>query len=695
MLLCGWLVGCGGRVSSPRGAGEEELEVLVTSPGQGAQVSGVLAVRGTATGPVRVVEVAVGTEAYAAAVGIDTWTYALDTRSLPDGDLRLMVRATGTDDAQVVVSLDLVVDNAAPETTGTGVVSRDAGVAPLSVHFWPGFLDSEAAGERFRAYDYTWDFGDLGSGVWSTTGKSRNTAKGAVAVHVYETPGSYTAVLTVRDATGVVATESYTITVEDPEIVYGGTKTTCVATNTDFAGCPAGARQVTTANLDEITQYAEGGQRVLLRRGSAWSAGALAWPNNAGAPPHVAAPVTLGADGSGDRPVITVTAGTFLEINDKQDWRIMDLDLRDPTRSYGTMGGAFNMQRILFLRIRTRGFQGSIGWSHWNDSWGYLIDDMSLVECDLADALENVVYVGGERLALLGNRIHDARDSHVTRVWQAYRSVIQHNLIAGSSLDSTTGRHALKLHGPGFSTLEGVNEYGEPEPDTGLLEHYTEYCIVSDNVFGSSGPWPVSIGAQDGLTDTTLSFIVFERNRVASSYGAQSQTPVQVAVHIEAQHSVVRNNVLDGTGSSNDYTGISVGYDPDRASPAPHDIEVYHNTIYHGDNTYGNGRFGIQVIEGTTAINCRNNLVVFPDATVLIALIDDDGFETTLANNQLNGTVSFADPSNSDPLLRDFTLTSGSSSAIGQGITLTSVLEDFAGRPRPSGSAPAIGALEP
>lgn len=98
------------------------------------------------------------------------------------------------------------------------VVSRISGVAPLSVHFFSDFVDSvsgEDRIDRFHHYDYTWNFGDTGSGNWGTSGKSRNMAKGAVAVHVFENTGDYHVTLTIRDHSGIAGTENYTVS--DPD----------------------------------------------------------------------------------------------------------------------------------------------------------------------------------------------------------------------------------------------------------------------------------------------------------------------------------------------------------------------------------------------------------------------------------------------------------------------------------------------
>jgi PKD repeat protein len=580
---------------------------------------------------------------------------------------------------------------------GVGVVSRTSGVAPLAVHFYPAFLDHVDAQPRFHGYDFDWDFGDPEAGAWGTTGRSRNAARGAVAAHVFERPGTYAVTLTIRDHAGVVGTERYTVTVDDPEVVYAGALTTCVSTGTDFAGCPAGARQATTADLSTVTAYATAGSRLLFRRGDAWSTTGLSWPQNAG-------PVTIGAFGAGvgpdslglydNAPTITVggTGGTFLPLDRKQDWRVMDLHLVGADESFsnlevGAFGGAMELQRHLFLRIRAEHFAAPMGWSAWNTARRMPIDDMVVASCEFSDAYVNVVYVGAERLALLGNVAQDAHTSHVVRVWQAYRSVISENLFSGSSLDDTSGRHALKLHGPKETELA-------PADGNGDLRRRTEYAIVSGNVFGSSGPWPVYLGPQDSGSDERLANLVFERNRYVQDHGAASATPLQVALLVSARRVTVRNNVLDGSGAGAYFTGVSVRRRG--VEPAPEDVRLYANTVFRNDTrgADGNALVGFDVDAAARGTVIRNNLVVFPGAPASeAALLSGGGAGLVADHNQLALTSGLlADPLAANPLARDYGLIAGSP-FVDAGVEVP-VFEDLLGKPRPAGGGFDLGAVE-
>ncbi|RQW00347.1 MAG: hypothetical protein EH225_10495, partial [Calditrichaeota bacterium] len=252
-----------------------------------------------------------------------------------------------------------------------GPVSRTSGVAPLAVHFFADFVDSASGAERidrYHHYDYTWNFGDTGSGIWGTSGRSKNMAKGANAVHIFEEGGVYNITLTIRNHSGIVGTENYTVTVTDPDSFYNG-NTVCVNRSGDnnFSGAPAGALQINSDSISTITQYAKAGNRILFKRGSSWTTAGLDWPSNAG-------PVTIGAYGTGvnpdalgiyeNAPRITVTSGSFLPLGYKQDWRLMDIHFIDASGyTANCVSGSVNMQRQLLLRLKVEGFSSGIGWS--------------------------------------------------------------------------------------------------------------------------------------------------------------------------------------------------------------------------------------------------------------------------------------------------------------------------------------------
>lgn len=562
------------------------------------------------------------------------------------------------------------------------------GVAPLLVHF-----EAEYNQNEFHTANFNWEFDDPNSGVWGTNQLSKNKAQGAITAHLFETPGVYTVQLQKRLENGTTSTFNTTITITNPNTVFAGNLTVCVnpAGDANFNGAPAGALQISTNDLTTITQYATPGRRILFKRGASWTTSGLNnWPENGGT-------VIIGAYGTGtnpdafgiyeNNPQITVTGGTFLLLEYKQDWRIMDIQLNDPTRLFGSFGGAQSFKKWLFLRLKTNGFGVPIGWSTWNDPLGDThADQMGIVSCVFENAAVNVGYVGSERLIILGSVFKDAQESHVLRIWQSYKGVISHNQMSGSSLATNTGRHAMKFHGPSEAQL-ATTEWSH-------LNKRTQFSIISHNLYGSSGPWPIIIAPQDDWSDERISNIIFEKNQYFSDFGAQSALSLQPSVILTCAGSdiTVRNNIFDATAFGTYFTGIAIR--PSSVTPVPTHVNIYHNTIFKGSDPNGQIWYGIHIQDSCGSVTARNNLVMFPYVCAGHFSVFNESPNTTYSNNVLNGTITFIDPTHSDPLMRSFDINQNSISSINMGYLVSSVYDDFSGTLRPIGTGYDVGAYE-
>jgi hypothetical protein len=115
--------------------------------------------------------------------------------------------------------------------------SRVSGVAPLGVFFDTAGTTSASTDRPFLDLAYCWDFADPDSGSFTmTTGHARNQAKGPVAAHVFEKPGTYKVTVSARDRQGRVATRAIEIRVDDPNAVFAGDATTCFSSSGNFSG---------------------------------------------------------------------------------------------------------------------------------------------------------------------------------------------------------------------------------------------------------------------------------------------------------------------------------------------------------------------------------------------------------------------------------------------------------------------------
>jgi PKD repeat protein len=217
----------------------------------------------------------------------------------------------------------------------TTVASRFTGVAPLSV-FFDATATTGAVAQPFHEMLYSWNFGDPGSGTWAYGSRagssSRNAATGAVAAHVFETPGTYTVALSVTDGTNAVTNNCIQIAVQDPNVVYAGANTRCYTQGAVSAGaCPGGGTEILNASADPRTIVSAdlaAGKRLLFARGQTWTTLIGLVPLN------VNGPWTIGAYGAGAKPVFRRGAGTvILNVgqvgSDWKDARVMDLQLED------------------------------------------------------------------------------------------------------------------------------------------------------------------------------------------------------------------------------------------------------------------------------------------------------------------------------------------------------------------------------
>ena len=442
-----------------------------------------------------------------------------------------------------------------PGTAAMTAASRVSGAAPLAVFFdavdtaappWKSGVIQADDGDTSSS-EYVWDFGDPKSGTWPNSGRSRNAATGPVTAHVYQTPGVYTVGLAVTDRGGKRRNFSQKIQVLPLEAATSYVSSSAGDDRAD-GRTPAGAWR----SLDKARPALEKGGRVLLKRGDTFTL--------TGAPLRLAGegPNHLGAYGPGEPPVVKVEGkeGGVAVFGD--DWRITDLSFVGPGE-IDTQGAVLfdvlhGIRNTLLQRVTSRDFRVGMGWGDHTPMYATPHDANTIADCDVSNASVNGLYVGGRRLALLGNMVCDIRTSHCLRVWQAHKAVIAHNALKNPGPE----RHALKLHSP---------THGDGRPPT-------QHVVVSDNTFRGK-TWTASIGPQNAVSDERVSHVLFERNRTFSS------ETVQVDLHVAARNVTVRNNVFSGTGSAKYYAAVEVARRG--AEPEPGDIRILHNTVLKAD----------------------------------------------------------------------------------------------------------------
>jgi len=560
--------------------------------------------------------------------------------------------------------------------------SRTSGVAPLSVFFDASGTVSDITTRPFHDLNYAWDFGDSSAGVWSLNGRPKNLAKGAVAGHVFETPGTYTVTLTVRNELGETDVEQVAITVQNPETVYAGANTVCFSTSGDFTGCPAGAGTVTTANISALQSRVATNRRLLLRRGETFVRDASVRIN-------VAGPGTLGAFGAGARPIVLadgVAGGhTFVFANTPSqfsDWRVMDLDIRyqnwsGDCRIFNVEGTA---RDLLILRVATDGGSNAFNmnlslaeyWQAQGSSFD-VIDGLTIQDSSLRETATYLLYLSAHRFVFQGNSaVRTAADNSTMRFAWLDRAVLSDNEFGPRG---GPNGHVLYVHAPAFSPRD-VD--GDGDIDTLTTNgQYTNRLLISGNVVhpGDEVAWTAHIAPQNGSSDERFRDIILERNLFLP--GAN----VQYALHLAGPHQgvTVRENLFRGTNSS------AVRIDPagsQNASPA--DVLLSHNTCV-GDNAPRLVRFET----GASGVRARNNLVVGPNA----ALMSGTGVFAPGESGNLIRTAAQALLTSANPMVWSDFMPQTGSPAIGAADPTFAGMWDYTAAQRTDG-APDVGALE-
>jgi hypothetical protein len=555
------------------------------------------------------------------------------------------------------------------------VPSRVSGVAPLAVFFDATATSAAGTSRPFHELEYRWDFGDPASGSWASTpgmpNLSRNAATGPVASHVFESPGTYTVNLTVRDGTAA-ATKSVQITVADPDAVFAAS-TLCVANSQPAAGaggCPAGAAVLQSSDFAAaINGNLASRKRILFRRGDTFTSSGTANIRFTG-------PGLIGAFGSGAAPIVNLTgnnrgiqlsSGTTPGL---KDWRIMDLEIDGNSgAATSAIHGEGGIDQVTLLRLNIHHVHNGVMLSPFIlDYYGgqhRLWDQFTVVDSTIRTVVGGSggygLYVGAQRFTLMGNVLGDARAAeHILRTPQVVKAVISHNDMSNPAAQ----KHVVKLQAAVF----GVSPTG-----------FTEQVVMSDNKFtgGSGVDWTVTLGPQDNQENEKVRDVIVERNWFAPHAGQR------VALMVWAQDITVRNNIFNLTGAA-ERNGIAV--ERRGIEPPPANVHVYNNTFY--SNSAGDFR-PIHFVEGGGMV-AKNNLGYAPLSTSRDMI---SGAAVNEGNTSDAGILVSPHFLSLTPVVPvDFVL--GASSSAADAGSAVPVFSDFFRHARPQGGAHDVGASE-
>lgn len=499
--------------------------------------------------------------------------------------------------------------------------SRATGVAPLAVFFDASGTTATSTTRPFHELEYRWTFGESGAGTWANGAKagtaSRNEAMGPVAAHVFESAGTFPITVSAFNGTTTVS-YSCNITVTSTDAEFAGNKTVCVSAMGNFAGCPAGALQVTSANPTTAVanNIGAGNKRILFARGETFNVPTTIQINKPG-------PGLVGAYGTGAKPTFVNTAsiGTIalssMTTPNISDWRILDLKIDGNNFLGNTVAvyGAGSINNTLISRLDIQNFNSGIKFSGSNlDAINYsaftspMWDGVFLTDNTVYNLVGtgatggNGFYVGAWRLAVMGNSIdNNLNGEHGMRSPHSRYSVWQHNTTQRVARAHMT----LRSGGQGSSTMAA-------QLGAGVI-YYTEKLLASENRF-IGGPQPHAFGGTGPTNDTSNGRAreqIWEKNLMIGGAGTNG------FIGITGSQVTVRNNILLmhpdcawfplGVGTYNTAYALREGI------PQPTDVWFLHNTVY----APSTARFYLMMLIGDPLtdgeITFKNNLMYSPN----------------------------------------------------------------------------------
>jgi len=468
------------------------------------------------------------------------------------------------------------------------IVERKASGAPLNSRYLgtnqtdyyaplPVFFEGWNSTRRDSIVNYSWDFGD---------GSHQNY--GFNAAHVYETPGTYTARLTVADNAGMTNSTTVTINVRSPDgITYyvdsqigsdscNGKSSTVIDSN----NCPW--ETATKAFEGFKNNFYQPGDQVLFNRGQTFLAnvsqnGNSHWTSGWG--------YSFGAYGTGAKPVIKPTGAPNPNGNYTLSFGGVGLayisfkDLRfDCTSSTGVKTVCYSNnaqnQNILFLRDDFINSEQSL----LSAGIGPNQSDIFIIDSNFYNSSVVHTFIQSKRAAIINNHIEFA-GNHLNYWPYLDKAVIINNIFTRPAF----GRTALRIDGD----WSIYNQFDGPSDNV-----YVGYNFLGgwvDPIDGSNCGGCDPLGAHNGggnsfnynliniapnaPTGQSIENIMFENN-----IATESQTFMSIGDSVNV---TVRSNVFR---TIDDSTAGRIGIGSTFDCRPSQNVNVANNTIIVNSN---------------------------------------------------------------------------------------------------------------
>lgn len=540
----------------------------------------------------------------------------------------------------------------------------DVCVAPCAVHFdaigdGASQTTDSAFPRAFHSLVFHWNFGDPGSGHWSTDGSSRDSAVGAIAGHLYETPGTYTVRLTATNPHGEHDAVEAQVVVTDPNQHFGDANTWCFANagtpgGAGFEACPSRRSDrhvVIPASLDDgfglalSSSYCRAVStkaRCLFRAGDRFDQNVVASVSG------TAGPGLISRFGGGADPQV-IGGGGFVFV--RSGWTIAGFDVTLSTSGSGYSFFRVIQQegRITLANVRGRNLRAACveietGFApRHSERIGIIgLDCLNVAGTGSQAGL----YLRGERVLVMGNVIDDAYEGQfVLRTVHFPWSVVQHNRLLRPGNDPGDQRNAIQIRA--WAGNGGGGGAIQPTPTA------TRFVVVSDNVIGQDNASVFLRTCQtNDCTDSALAQdvrdMVIERNFLfftSTPGGAKSR--MARAFWLQGGDITVRDNILDlqgiesGNAPEQDRLVDQQGNMASAPSRVDDRIHVFNNAVYFDESVQRTYRFCASLAAGT-GHRCQNNLAWLPNHSG--PKYSDDGPDWSSSNNVFASSSPFAAP---------------------------------------------------
>lgn len=503
------------------------------------------------------------------------------------------------------------------------VASRTSGVAPLAVFFDATASTSTGTTRPFHDLEFRWAFDSTGvapTTFWNTGSRpgasAKNLASGPIAAHVFETPGTYTIALTITDGTTTITNNCATITVQDPNTVYSGANTTCVASGSTpvagVGGCPSGAAVANNSDFDAaLASFFGPGKRVLFKGGDTFTASVHTTFGGSG-------PAQVGSYGGG-RAIINGSPGAsgfFFVALTASDLRITDLEF-DGSATTGQRWMSFQntaWNNVLLLNNYAHGYANFLNGVDWASSggFGFYVFGNRLETPDPTSTTDLTLVSQGSIIAIVGNNYSmDGIGQQVLRINHSDRFVISDNTVSGAA--GVPGNQKETIAVRSSNTVS------------------SNFGVISSNRV-SVGPGYVGIFSSSANTNLGVFDVIIEKNYI---FGANSGLETN-GIQTNSIRTTVRNNIIDGTDPDMTIGVLLRGTNGGFSIPST-DVKVYNNSFY---SAKAAGTFtGVAVdTDVSTGNEVKNNIVY--TSVITGTAIRDTGGVATKSNN--TGDVSVA-----------------------------------------------------